>query len=196
MTEMATVHQIKVTLRGIRPPVWRRVVVDSGTSLADLANLLEAAMGWLGGHLHAFDDGESIYQLPNPDGDFGWGRRTIDERTVAISDVLAEPKAKLRWDYDFGDGWQHDIVVESIRATEPDVDAPTCVAGRRACPPEDCGGVWGYERLLAARADPDHEDHQELPEWTPPDFDPNEFDASEATEAMRSPRPLADWLDD
>lgn len=193
MAAEATVHQLKVTLRGLRPPVWRRVVVSSGTPLSELAELLEAAMGWLGGHLHSFDTGDTIYQRPDPGGDFGWGRRTVDEGTVTIADVLAEPKAKLRWDYDFGDGWQHDVVVESIGPANAGIDAPVCLAGRRACPPEDCGGTWGYANLLAAIADPGHEDHEDLAEWAPPGFDPGAFDPTDATLAMRAPRPLGDW---
>ena len=192
----SAIHQLKVTLRGVRPPVWRRIVVDSDTPLSELADLLEAAMGWLGGHLHAFTVGDTTYELPHPDGDTGWGRRTVDERTVTLDEVLGEPRAKLRWDYDFGDGWEHDVVVESIGAPEAGADAPVCVAGRRACPPEDCGGTWGYANLLAALADPAHEDHEDLAEWLPPGFDPEAFDPADATEAMRTPRPLADWGDE
>lgn len=193
MAEASTVHQLKLTLRGIRPPVWRRIVIDSDIPLSELAHLLEAAMGWLGGHLHAFVAGDVTYEVPDPDGDTGWGRRTVDERTVTLGEVLVRPNAKLRWDYDFGDGWQHDVVVESIAPTGIGFDGPVCVAGRRACPPDDCGGTWGYANLLAALADPNHEDHEELAEWTPPGFDPEVFDPAEATEAMRTPRPLDDW---
>lgn len=193
MSDALTVHQLKVTLRGVRPPVWRRIAVDSDTPLSELAELLEAAMGWFGGHLHSFDAGDTTYELPDPDGDLGWGRPTVDERTVTLGELLAEPKAKLRWDYDFGDGWQHDVVVEAIKPKEPGVVYPICVTGRRACPPEDCGGTWGYANLLAALADPGHEDHDDLTEWTPPGFDPEAFDPAEATEALRTPRPLGDW---
>lgn len=193
MAETSTVHQLKVTLRGVRPPVWRRIVVDSDTPLSELADLLEAAMGWLGGHLHAFAASDITYEAPDPDGDTAWGRRTVDERTVTLGEVLDEPKAKLRWGYDFGDNWQHDIVVEKIGPTEAGFDAPVCVAGRRACPPEDCGGTWGYADLLAAPADPDHADHEELAEWAPPGFDPDVLDPAEATDAMRTPRPRGDW---
>jgi hypothetical protein len=192
----STVHQLKVTLRGVRPPVRRRIVVPSDTPLSELADLLEAAMGWLGGHLHEFAAGDVTYEVPDPDGDTGWGRRTVDERTVTLGQVLDEPKAKLRWTYDFGDNWQHDVVVESIGPNEADFSGPVCVAGRRACPPEDCGGTAGYANLLAALADPDHEDHEELTEWAPPGFDPDAFDPADAIEAMRSPRPLADWDDE
>jgi len=98
-------------------------------------------MGWLGGHLHAFDTGDTVCRLPSPDGDLGWGRRSNDERTVVISDVLAESKARLRWDYDFGDSRQPDVAVESIHAKEPGFDpgaataaGPTTVPHSRSSP--------------------------------------------------------------
>ena len=198
MTATTSVHQLKVTLRGVRPPVWRRIVVASDTPLSELAIVLEAAMGWMGGHLHAFDAGAVVYEHLDPDNDFGGGfRRTVDERTVTVADVAATPGSKLRWDYDFGDGWQHNIVVEAILPADPTIAVPACVGGRRACPPEDCGGPWGYADLLDALADPDHERHDELPEWLPPGFDPAAFDADEATEAMRHPQPLLDdWFNE
>jgi len=91
------------------------------------------------------------------------------------------------------DGWEHDVVVEEIGVAEPDVDYPICLAGRRACPPEDCGGPWGYSNLLDALADPSHPDHEDLREWIAPGFDPAHFDIREANAAMRSPRTLERW---
>ena len=134
-------------------------MVNSDIPLSELAHLLEAAMGWFGSHLHSFDVGDVTYELPNPYGDDDWGRPAVDERSVTLGEVADVPNAKLRWDYDFGDGWSHDVVVESIGPAESGVDPPVCVAGKRACPPEDCGGIWGYENLLAVLADPQHEDH-------------------------------------
>lgn len=191
---MTTVHQLKVTLRGIRPPIWRRIVVDTDTPLPEIAGLLEASMGWFGGHLHAFRVGTVTYQLGNLD-DALIGHRIVDERTVTLGDVLAEPNAKMRWDYDFGDGWEHDVVAESISPAEAGVDTPTCLTGRRACPPEDCGGPWGYQNLLAASSDTDHPEHEELAEWLPEGFDPEAFDPAETTAVMRAERPLAPWDD-
>ena len=195
MSAEATVHQLKVTLRGARPPRWRRIIVASSTPLSELAAVLEAAMGWMGGHLHAFDAGDVIYETPGPDGFGGGIRRSVDERTVTVAEVLDAPAATLRWDYDFGDGWEHDVVVEKILLADPALVYPVCVTGRRACPPEDCGGPWGYSELLAALTDPSHERHEELNERLPAGFDPKEFDASEATEAMHQSRPLNGWFD-
>jgi hypothetical protein len=183
------VHRLKVTLRRVRPPVWRRIEVRSSTNLHQLSIELEAAMGWLGGHMHAFDVAGETYQLPSED-DFG-RRPTKDERKATVATVLPRPGTKMRWDYDFGDGWEHDILVEAIEPAAPDVVYPRCTAGRRACPPEDCGGPWGYADLLEALGDAAHPDHESMREWAPPDFDPAEFDAAEVSEAMRQARP---WL--
>jgi Plasmid pRiA4b ORF-3-like protein len=177
-----SVHQLKVTLRAVRPPVWRRIAVDSQVRLSALSNVLEAAMGWYGGHLHQFDVSGHIYGEPDPE----WGDRVADERKARLADVLPAVKSKLRWDYDFGDGWEHDVVVEAIGPPEAGTTYPRCLAGRRACPPEDCGGPWGYHGLLEALKDPAHEDHADLSEWAPPDFDPDHFDVDEATDAMRT----------
>ncbi len=185
-----TVHQLKVTLRQVKPPVWRRIVVESDRTLGELAPVLEAAMGWLGGHLHVFDVGGTRYGTPDPD----WGMDDLDENRIRLGDVLPKVGMKMRWDYDFGDGWEHDVLVEAIATPERGVEYPICLAGRRACPPEDCGGPWGYADLLEALANPDHPHHEELSEWAPFDFDPNHFDRDETNEAMRSPRPLEGWF--
>ena len=172
---VTTVHQLKVTLRGVKPPVWRRVVVPSSWTLAKLSPTLEAVMGWYGGHLHVFDADDVVYGAP----DLDWGDRMRDERKVRVGEVLSAVRSKLRWDYDFGDGWQHDVVVEAIVEPDPKLRYPHCMAGRRACPPEDCGGPWGYRELLEVFADPTQPDPRELRDWAPQGFDPARFDLSE-----------------
>ena len=191
-TRARTVHRLKVTLRQVKPPIWRRIEVPSEIKLSDLSDALEAAMGWYGGHLHAFQAGGVTYELPDPDG-FGFGQRAVDERKARLGEVLPTVGSKMRWDYDFGDGWEHDVLVEAVEPRRSDAIYPMCVAGKRACPPEDCGGPWGYGNLLEALADPSHLEHDDLTEWAPPGFDPEAFDAGEATEAMRSSRPLKGW---
>lgn len=187
---MSTVHRLKVTLRSVKPPIWRRIEIASDVTLAALSDLLEGAMGWMGGHLHAFEAHGVTYERPDPDE--GLSRRAQDENEHRLGDVLTEVGAKMRWDYDFGDGWQHDVVVETIVPHVPSVEYPRCVTGRRACPPEDCGGPWGFHELLDAIADPSHPRHEELTEWLPIGYDPEEFDPDEATDDMRAPRPFAD----
>ena len=184
-----TGHQLKITLRGVKPPVWRRIVVRSDIDLGELAPVLESAMGWYGGHLHVFEADGARYGDPDPE----WDNDDLDERRYTLGDVLARVGAKMRFDYDFGDGWEHDVVVEAIEPVEPGVEYPVCLGGRRACPPEDCGGPWGYQELLEALEDPKHERHEELREWVGDYFDPAAFGADATTEAMRSPRPSHGW---
>lgn len=181
MATSATVHQLKVTLRRVKPPVWRRVVVPSDLSLAKLSRLLELTMGWYGGHLHAFEADGVSFGVP----DLDWGDRLRDERRARLADVLPGAGAKMRWDYDFGDGWEHDVVVEAILDRDPKVRYPTCIAGRRACPPEDCGGPYGYADMLDALRDSRHPSHEEFRDWVPPGFKPSAFDLAGTDSLLR-----------
>jgi len=185
----STVHTLKITLRKVRPPVWRRIVVPSEIKLSALAPVLEAAMGWIGGHLHEFEAGGKRYGDPDPD----WDDDVIDELGRKLAGVLPRVGEKMRFDYDFGDGWEHDVIVEAIEPAERNVAYPVCLAGKRAGPPDDCGGPWGYGKLLAALADPKHPDHEDRVEWIGEEFDPEHFDAAETTAAMQMSRPLGRW---
>ncbi|NIA26109.1 MAG: plasmid pRiA4b ORF-3 family protein [Gammaproteobacteria bacterium] len=184
-----TVHQLKITLRSVKPPVWRRILVKSDMTLGELAPVLEAVMGWLGGHLHVFDVEGTWYGSADPD----WDSDNLDENKYRLSEVLPSVGDKMRWNYDFGDGWEHDVLVEKIAGVDPGAALSVCLAGRRACPPEDCGGPPGYADLLAALADPRHPEHEELRRWAPSDFDPASFDVEDANLALRSPRPFEGW---
>ena len=184
-----TVHQLKITLRGIRPPIWRRIEVPSDISLGELAPILEAAMGWMGGHLHMFDVDGVTYGSPDPD----WGSDDLDEDKFRLSTVLPFVGTKMRFDYDFGDGWQHNVEVEAINPVLADVLYPRCLTGRRSCPPDDCGGPPGYADILAVVADPNNPKHADLREFVPLDYDPEYFDVAETDIDMRSPRPLEGW---
>lgn len=192
VTRTNTVHRLKVTLRQVKPPVWRRIEVPSDIKLSDLSDVLEAAMGWYGGHLHAFEAGGVSYELPDPDA-FGFGPPPVDERKARLGELLPTVGSKMRWDYDFGDGWEHDVLVEAVEPRRSEVTYPVCLAGKRACPPDDCGGPWGYGNLLAALADPNHPEHDEMTEWAPPGFDLAVFDPNEATDDMRTAPPLKEW---
>ena len=174
--------QFKITLLDIKPAIWRRIQIRDCT-LGDLHEHIQTAMGWWNYHLHQFNiDGEQ-YGPPSPD-DFGM--EMIDEDGVQLSGLLPKSGKKTRWnyEYDFGDGWRHEVVFEGSPPADPKAKYPLCVEGERACPPEDCGGPWGYADYLAAIADPNHEQHDEMMEWRGP-FDPSVFDAKKATKEMR-----------
>lgn len=171
--------------------MWRRIEVLSDTYLDEAAAVFEAAMGWLGSHMHLMHVEGITYGMALPD----WlDIIDADERDATIDDVLPFVGSKLQWDYDTGDGWEHDVVVEAISIPERGVEYPRCIGGRRACPPEDSGGPWGYADIVDLLSDPNRPDPEDIRAWVRmvagDDFDPKRFDREAATAAMRSPRPL------
>ena len=169
-----TIVSLKITLKGTKPPIWRRLLVPGTMTLGDLSEALLAAMGWTGGHLHAFDVGGRQY------GDPATTDEVADENRLTLSGVLKSGVKRFGYDYDFGDNWEHVVAVEKTFAPVAGQTYPSCVDGKRNCPPEDCGGVWGYAELLAILADPAHPEREERLEWIGEDFDPEEFDVARA----------------
>lgn len=179
------VFQLKVTLRETKPPIWRRVLVDGSDTLDKLHEVIQAAFGWWGYHLHEFEVGRARYGVPDPDDDLG--EPTRDERRTRL-DAIADEGTSFRYTYDFGDGWDHRVVVEKVLPAGAEMALPTCVDGRRACPPEDCGGPWGYLELLAILADPGHPEHLERLEWLERPLDPEAFDPNDFAQNLRNLR--------
>ena len=173
-----TIYQLKITLKGIRPPIWRRVQLDSKTTLQGLHMIIQEAMGWGNYHLHSFTIHGNEYGQAGDD--FG----VYSENNVKLSDVVAGEKFKFFYTYDFGDDWEHEIIVEKELSAAPNAKYPLCVKGKRACPPEDCGGSWGYTELLEILADPEHPEYEEKMEWFDSDFDPEFFDVDEVNECL------------
>jgi len=155
---MPLVYVLHVALEDISPPIWRRLLVPCALSLKRTHTVIQRAMGWQNQHLYEF---------------------------TKLCSVAPAVGAKLLYEYDFGDGWQHDVVVEAIVAPEDGVRYPTCVAGKRACPPEDCGGPYGYIELLKALADPGHPEHEDKVDWIGDDFDPEAFNLDEVNALLR-----------
>jgi hypothetical protein len=169
------VYQLKVTLKNIRPPIWRRLLVPSTATLAELHRIIQSAMGWEDGHLHGFEiDGKQFQPASDEDGIFAFDGPDTDT-TVPLRDVVRGEGSKFSYTYDFGDTWEHVILVEKVLPVEAGVTYPRCIKGKRACPPEDCGGPWGYGHLLEVLANPGDPEYEEMTEWMPPDFDPETF---------------------
>jgi hypothetical protein len=184
--EPPSIHRLKVTIRDVRPPVWRRLEVPGDMTLASLHGVLQTAFGWTESHLHQFVVGDACYGAPHLDyGD--WGTPMADERRVRLQDIVGGGVKRFVYEYDFGDGWEHQIVVEKVTAAETGIRYPRCTAGRRACPPEDCGGPWGYVQLLETIADPEHPEYDFMREWLGEEFDAEAFDL-EAVNAWLQPR--------
>ena len=180
------IYQIKVTLEGSKPPIWRRLLVLGDITLGDLHSIIQAAFGWWDYHLHQFIIGGIYFGVPHPDYEDYLDMN--DERKIRLHQITERDGFKFRYEYDFGDGWLHQVLVEKILPPEPGQDYPLCIKGRRACPPEDVGGIWGYYYFLEAIADPEHEDHDEFVEWAGDEFDPAAFDLEEANHALRALR--------
>jgi Plasmid pRiA4b ORF-3-like protein len=181
-------YQFKIKLLDVEPPVWRRIQVRD-CRLNRFHELIQAAFGWLDYHLHVFEIGGVQYSEPAPDGD-DFGLEFEDERDYLLSHLLPKSGSRTLWmyEYDFGDGWRHEVLFEGCPRLEHGAKYPLCLEGERACPPEDCGGTSGYVEFLDAIANPDHEQHEEMRRWGGP-FDPDAFDPEQATGEMRKVKP-------
>ena len=179
-----SVCQLKITLKYTTPPVWRRVQVTGDITLGDLHYVVQTVMGWEDDHLHAFRVGRIEYAPVE-------GDRAVtetgasDEWEAQVGAVLPAVGRKLLYTYDFGDTWNHEIVRERVVAGEEGRRYPVCLAGARACPPEDCGGVYGYENLVAALADPTDPDYEYWRERVGDDYDPEAFDLEAINKRFR-----------
>lgn len=180
----AAVYRLKITLQDSNPAIWRRIETKDVT-LEKLHELIQTAMGWTNSHLHQFEIAGSRYTDPrfmmDDFDDFG----AIDYSGTRLSDLVSKHGAKLRmgYEYDFGDGWRHEIVLEEVTESERGISYPRCIDGERACPPEDVGGVYGFANYVEAITNPSHSEHDEFLEWNGP-FDPAKFDAAKATRRM------------
>lgn len=177
------VYQFKITLKDSKPPIWRRIQVPETYTLWDLHVAIQDAMDWLDYHLHRFEvidpaTGMKI-KIGIPEEEFGEYGETPPGWKENMSDYFTMEDRKVDYIYDFGDKWIHKIKLEKIITREDGVKYPICVKGKRASPPEDCGGVWGYEDLVKIIADPNHEGHEEMLGWMGGDFDPEYFDVKD-----------------
>ncbi len=185
-------YQFRITLKDIWPPVWRRIQVKD-CSLDKLHEHIQTTMGWTNSHLHRF----MIDGVLHGDPDLlceGWEDEVqpVDSLHTKISTIVPENGKQLRfeYEYDFGDDWEHEILFEGCLRAARGARYPLCVDGARACPPEDVGGVSGYEEYLEVLANPEHEEHESYLHWRGR-FDPEVFDADKATKRMR--RGLPNW---
>ncbi len=202
----AQIYELKVMLRGSKPPIWRRVAVAADMRLSDLHQVIQVVMGWGNYHLHQF---VVHNRQPKPtreeSASLNWQERyerliicrdrcwsdprmevegTEDERKMRLCELAPAVKSKFIYEYDFGDGWEHDIEVVKIGPPAEGVKYPVCIEGKLACPPEDCGGIWGYYEMLEALKDPKHEQHKEFTEWIGGKFDPERFDLKKINTAL------------
>jgi Plasmid pRiA4b ORF-3-like protein len=175
--------QLKLTLRGVsKPPVWRRLVVPADMRLDRVHDVIQTSMGWTDTHLHVFSTAVGDYGVPDPELGFR------NERNARLGQFLTRQGDRIHYAYDFGDGWEHDVVLEKRLYPDPEARLPVCIAGKGACPPEDCGGPWGYADLKDTLADLGHDDHDRMLDWLglecAEEFDPAAFDLTEINEVL------------
>jgi DNA-binding Lrp family transcriptional regulator len=181
----AAVYRFKIVLKDTDPAIWRRIETKDVT-LGKLHELIQTVMGWTNSHLHQFEIEDARYTDPQfmlgDFDDFG----ALDYSGIRISDLVSRHGCKLRmgYEYDFGDGWQHEVVLEKVTESEPGAKYPRCIDGERACPPEDVGGVYGFADYVEAITNPNHSEYGELLVWNGP-FDPAQFDSARATRRMK-----------
>lgn len=174
------VYQFYIALRYIKPPIWRRVQVPETYTFWDLHVAITDAMGWQDYHLHEFEIvtpviGVKVF-IGIPDEEFPDEREVLPDHKQKIARYFTLDNRRALYRYDFGDNWEHMVELENIVPREENAQYPRCLAGKRACPPEDCGGIGGYEQFLEALADPDHEEHEMMVNWIGGQFDAEAFD--------------------
>jgi Plasmid pRiA4b ORF-3-like protein len=173
------VFQVRITLRDVDdPPVWRQVLIPAAYPLSRVHRVIQAAMGWDNSHMHAFQIGKISYG-PDPDGEL----RNADETKARLAD-MARVRTRIGYEYDFGDGWEHDLIVEARVVAEGGKTYPACIAGEGACPPEDSGGAYGFADLKEILAGPPSDERYEMQEWAGEDYDPSRFDLAAANAAV------------
>lgn len=176
-------YQLKITLKGSKPPIWRRFLIKSSVSLPELHEAIQIIMGWENCHLHQFISGGRYYLEPDPDDVFE-SINDLDEKRYRLNQLLKREKASIVYEYDFGDGWEHNITLEKILPLNPELELPVCIKAKGACPPEDVGGIWGYYNFLEAVNDEKHPQYEDYKEWIGPDFDPAAYDISEVNKIL------------
>lgn len=180
-TAYKNVYQFKVSLEGIKPTIWRRIQLPETSSFLDLHDAIQDAMGWQHCHLHQFkiinpkSGSHALIGIPDDE----WGETVLSGEKQLIQRYFSLQNKRALYEYDFGDGWRHKLLLEKIVPREPGVAYPIALAGERACPPEDCGGPWGYENLLNIIKNPKHEEYKSMMDWLEENFDPEAFQVSD-----------------
>lgn len=188
----AKVYQLKITLCHSKPPIWRQVQVKSNINLSKLHQVIQIVMDWTNSHLHQFTINNQNYSQPFPE----W-QDMLDEKDFKLNQLVTKVGKQFTYTYDFGDGWDHTVLLEKILKPEPKQLYPVCLKGMRACPMEDSGGLWGYYHKLEVVKNPKHEEYEEIYEWMPPDWDTEIFDLVYVNQWLRKgkiPDDLGEFL--
>ncbi|OGV99380.1 MAG: hypothetical protein A2Z59_03005 [Nitrospinae bacterium RIFCSPLOWO2_02_39_17] len=179
------IYQIKIILSGSKPPIWRRFLIESNENLYKLHQVTQVVMGWTNSHMHQYRQNKLYYGTPGKESESDFGFKTLDEKKYKINQVMDKPRTKIIYEYDFGDSWDHDLILEKTLTKDEKFNYPICLDGAMACPPEDCGGLGGYYNLLDIIKNPEHEEHEEMMEWLGGEFNPGEFDLESINKILK-----------
>ncbi len=181
------IYQIQIALKGIKPKIWRRLLIPSDLMLSDFHYIIQTSMGWTNSHLHQFIKNRTFYSYKHIDDDMWDEMNNIDyiKKKIRISDLLKLEKDRITYEYDFGDGWIHEVILEKILPLDDQIKYPICLTGKMTCPPEDCGGILGYSNMLEILKQPKHKEFRSYKKWLGGDFDPNYFDKDELNEFLQ-----------
>jgi hypothetical protein len=177
-----TVYELHVELENLHPPIWRRILVPGSIKLSKLHALLQRAMGWTDSHLHSFEIGEKAYSAAYADLD---ELEMLDEKKYTLEKALGDSVREFIYEYDFGDRWRHRVKVQAVAEPKAEWSYPLCIAGERAAPPDDVGGVAGYFEFLAAIKNPFHNEHESMLTWAGGAFDSEGFDLNAVNRSLR-----------
>jgi hypothetical protein len=178
------IYHLKVTLVDSKPPVWRRIQVPSDITLHRLHLIIQTVMGWANYYMYRFEINGRNFEQTDTEMPLGYPKTSHSGR-IKLNKAVPYVKTRFLYEYDFGDGWEHRILLEKILPTDPKIRYPVCVAGERACPPEDCGGIWGYYELLEILKDPKHKRYKEMIRWLDGPYDPEAFDIDDVNNMLR-----------
>lgn len=187
---MNDIIQLKITLSWTKPPIWRQVLVEKQTTFFELHNIIQIVMGWENYHLYEFNFKNYRIGIPDEEfDDFSFGKprpKFLDAEDVTLDSMIKDVKEKFVYEYDFGDSWRHDIIVENFLHRENGLTYPTCLDGKLNCPPEDCGGIPGFYELLEIIGNKRHRERKEMLEWLGGSYDPEYFDKAEVNEKLKN----------
>jgi len=184
------IYQLEIVLKDYNPKIWRRILINSDILLVDFHRIIQTTMGWTNSHLHLFNDGIDHYSPIEFEVE-----ETKDSRTVKLSEIFNLEKQCLQYQYDFGDFWEHEIYLEKIIENDEIHQIPCCIDGERSCPPEDCGGTFGYEELLIVMSDKKHEEYKETKTWVGRNFKPEFFDIEKTNKLLKKKDFGCIWLE-
>ena len=183
---MGDIIQLKITLQWTKPPIWRRVLLDKKTTFFELHHIIQIAMGWENYHLYEFKIDNCRIGEPNEEFNYYEASKVLDASTVTLDSIITGTKEKFDYEYDFVDGWMHQIVVEQFLSLDSSIHYPICIAGKLNCPPEDCGGLGGFYHVLDIIKDKNHPEREEMLEWLGGQYAPEEFDKGKINNELKS----------